>query len=398
MRILLLHMGQVVNIVGGIEQVLANFANEMTKRGNEVSYAYCSDVKGNFCYPVNEKVKMINLVDFIPGHKFHTVKKPWIFKFKRECLRLISVELVKELNLRFELNKLDGAIDALLQELHPDIIISVSFFPAKTVWEADNQHKFPMIVMCHVNVQTLLRWISVSEKKVLNLCDAVQVLMPDDCKQFRKILPDANLICIPNTVPQYDWNLIRKEKLIVNVARLEKHQKRQDLLIKAFSKLVDQYPDWTLELWGDGNGQNEYADELNLLITKLHLTQRVKLCGRTNDVLSVYQRAAVFAFPSAFEGFPLAMTEAMSAGMPVVAYRSCPAVNKLIKDGETGLLVEDGVDALAEGLKKLMENEELRKKMGGAAHEAMKAFAPEKIWDQWEALMKEVIARHHTVS
>lgn len=88
------------------------------------------------------------------------------------------------------------------------------------------------------------------------------------------------------------------------------------------------------------------------------------------------------------------MAEAMSAGLPVVAYRSCPAVNELVRDGETGLLVDDGVDALAEGLKKLMEDQELRERMGRAAHESMKEFAPEKIWDQWEALMQDVIAKH----
>ena len=88
------------------------------------------------------------------------------------------------------------------------------------------------------------------------------------------------------------------------------------------------------------------------------------------------------------------MTEAMSAGLPVVAYHSCPAVNELVRDGETGLLVDDGVDALAEGLKKLMENQELRERMGRVAHESMKEFAPEKIWDQWEALMQDVIAKH----
>ena len=88
------------------------------------------------------------------------------------------------------------------------------------------------------------------------------------------------------------------------------------------------------------------------------------------------------------------MTEAMSAGLPVVAYRSCPAVNELVRDGETGLLVDDGMDALAEGLKKLIEDQELRERMGSAAHESMKEFAPEKIWDEWETLMQDVIAKH----
>ena len=52
------------------------------------------------------------------------------------------------------------------------------------------------------------------------------------------------------------------------------------------------------------------------------------------------------------------------------------------------------MDALAEGLKKLMEDQELREHMGRAAHESMKEFAPEKIWDQWETLMKDTIMHH----
>ena len=137
-----------------------------------------------------------------------------------------------------------------------------------------------------------------------------------------------------------------------------------------------------------------YTEELNGIIHKYRLEERVKLCGNTDNVLSVYRRASIFAFPSAFEGFGLAMTEAMSAGLPVVAYKSCPAVNELVKDGKTGLLVDDGAEALAEGLRKLMKDQELREEMGRAAHEEMHTYAPEKIWDQWEALMKKVIAEH----
>ena len=61
-----------------------------------------------------------------------------------------------------------------------------------------------------------------------------------------------------------------------------------------------------------------------------------------------------------------------------------------MENGKTGLLVEDGVEALAEGLKKLMQNTSLRAHMGNAGHEAMKQYAPEKIWSAWDNLLNQV--------
>lgn len=88
---------------------------------------------------------------------------------------------------------------------------------------------------------------------------------------------------------------------------------------------------------------------------------------------------------------PLALTEAMAVGLPAIGYKSCPAVNELIIDGYNGFLCEDGIDDFAEKLKILMQDAELRKKMGQNARESMKQFAPKKIWDEWEDLINKVV-------
>ena len=118
--------------------------------------------------------------------------------------------------------------------------------------------------------------------------------------------------------------------------------------------------------------------------------------GNSSDIHSHYVASDIFAFPSAFEGFPLAMTEAMSAGLPVVAYKDCPAVNELIENGKDGYLAENGVKPFAEGLQKLMKDRELRSRMGQQAHNAMKQYAPESIWNQWENLLRNVVHLNHT--
>ncbi len=104
------------------------------------------------------------------------------------------------------------------------------------------------------------------------------------------------------------------------------------------------------------------------------------------DVLSIYRRAAIFGFPSAYEGFALAM----SAGLPAVAYQSCPVVNQLVKDGVNGFLVEDGVEPLADALGKLMKDAKLRETLGRQGREDMKEYEEKKVYDRWENLLEEI--------
>ena len=80
----------------------------------------------------------------------------------------------------------------------------------------------------------------------------------------------------------------------------------------------------------------------------------------------------------------------MSMGLPAVGYRNCPAVNELIEDGKNGILCGDGVLPFAGALETLMKDRNLRIAMGNAGKEAMKQYAPEKIWGSWEQVIKEV--------
>lgn len=396
MKILIGGLFQFVGMNGGVERVLVNFANEMHKRGHNVSLLYCTEVKGNAPYVLNPEVHLINLIRWVPCGQFESKQKNLLFKIRRELLRLFNKNAVKNENTRFILNKLGNAAEQVLQEEKPDVFVSIGYTTTAAFVEVAERQGIPIITMTHIDAGSAVQWMSEIERKAVDRSDALQVLMPHDIDLFQRVLSKVSIKWIPNIVPQFEINNGEKEKVIINVARLAKSQKRQHLLINSFAKIAKKFPEWRVEIWGneDGAVDGQYTRELKTLINSCHLNERIKLCGRTDDVLAAHRRASIFAFPSAYEGFPLAMTEAMSAGLPVVAYRSCPAVNELVRDGETGLLVDDGVDALAEGLKKLMEDQELRERMGRAAHESMKEFAPEKIWNQWEALMQDVIAKH----
>ena len=131
--------------------------------------------------------------------------------------------------------------------------------------------------------------------------------------------------------------------------------------------------------------------EIKTFVKKKFPINRVLFSGKINNVNEKLLQADIFAFPSAYEGMPLALTEAMAAGLPAIGYKSWPSVNELIIDGYNGFLCEDGINDFAEKLKILMEDAELRKKMGQNARESMKQFAPEKIWDEWEDLINKVV-------
>ena len=112
--------------------------------------------------------------------------------------------------------------------------------------------------------------------------------------------------------------------------------------------------------------------------------------GTTSNVFSVLSEGDIFAFPSAFEGFGLALAEAMSVGLPVIGYRSCSAVNELILDGENGFLCADGISDLADKLDMLMSDKNLRIRFGKNGKISMQQYEPKLIWDKWESLLKDV--------
>ena len=157
--------------------------------------------------------------------------------------------------------------------------------------------------------------------------------------------------------------------------------------------MAGDYPNWRVELWGGGNDSGaSYAEELREQIRKNHLESQVFLKGESTHIIDEYTKADIFCFPSAYEGFPLAMTEAMSAGLPVVGFKSCTAVADLIDNGKNGILTDDGADALARGLTFLMDSKEKREEIGEQARASMKDYAPEKIWNMWEQLLNEVVS------
>lgn len=142
-------------------------------------------------------------------------------------------------------------IKELLESIKPEVIISFSTKSTLALQMADTYHRYPIISMIHSNINYLLGDCSSLEIQALANSDVVQVLVPEYVGQLQKFLSGSNIVCIPNIVPQMSAdNGDRKGNTIIGVARLDPEQKRQHLLIEAFSRIANQFPGWRVDFWG----------------------------------------------------------------------------------------------------------------------------------------------------
>lgn len=218
--------------------------------------------------------------------------------------------------------------------------------------------------------------------------------MPGFKQAIASRYPNTRVEVIGNVLPQYreqaDLNADKKVYKIVFIGRLVKNHKRPHLLIAAFAEIAAKFPNWNVEIYG-AEDRKSYTESLKKLIAENNLLGRVFLKGTTDNVAAVLKAADLFVFPSAYEGFGLSVGEALSMGVPAIGYKSCSAINELIIDGKTGLLVAGGVAPLSGGMAELMENKDKRVKLGSAAKLDMKKYSAAIIYEKWENLMNSIV-------
>lgn len=388
MKVMLADFHKFIGYSGGIENVFAKMASALSERGYDVIAVFADEKReGEPFFTVPESVKLLNLYH-LPGEK--AVKPSGLTKALREVIRPFSRAAARDQNYRL-LYQAKAQLSRLLEKEKPDVIVSFREPTGRLLLDGVGT-KIPVISMLHNDPDEIFRGSPAEERKALEKSAAIQVLLPSFISKAKKYLHYDHFIAIPNAVnaPHVTADhLAKKDKYTITcVGRLTGRTKRQHLLIEAFARLSKDHPDWQLKLWGD-TYDKPYVASLRSKIKKYGLEKQVFLCGTTKDMDAVWKETDIFAFPSHHEGFPLALSEALSCGIPAIGYRSCPAVNELIQSGETGLLVEEGASALAEGLKKLMESPVLRERFGKNAQMVAEMYRPEIVWGKWEEKIGE---------
>jgi glycosyltransferase involved in cell wall biosynthesis len=221
--------------------------------------------------------------------------------------------------------------------------------------------------------------------------DVLTTVTEADAAAYRRKmrLPGVRVAALPNSVP--DPVLPASDgtaKVVVAAGRLVP-VKRYDLLVEAFAVVAAEHPDWQLRIYGKG----EEHDRLRALIAELRLWNNVFLMGPAAPMEAEWVKGSIGAAASNFEPFGMTIVEAMRCGLPVVS-TDCPyGPGEIIEDGVDGRLVPVGDrEALGAALLEVVRDDELRRRMGRAALENARRFAPEPVVGQAERLFTEAVS------
>ncbi len=212
------------------------------------------------------------------------------------------------------------------------------------------------------------------------------VLLNQDIERKFKAIGLNNTTIIPN--PK-SFSMSQKASMsnhsIVTCGRIEAEKGYFDL-VKAFANFHKDYPEWSLTIVGGGS----LKPKLDNLIDSLRLSKSITVTGYVKDVQKYLLNASIYVMTSRWEGFPMSVTEALEAGLPVVAF-DIPAMEPLVSDNIEGLIVPsfDNVK-FADALKKLASNEEKRVRMSCSAIQKALSLDPQNVALIWDSVFKEL--------
>lgn len=230
------------------------------------------------------------------------------------------------------------------------------------------------------------RWFE--RRVVYRLADALAVLTEADREYYARYLP--RVVMIPNPL---SFNSVTEPsvrgKTILAAGRLDAWEhKGFDTLLEVFSRFHPLFPAWRLQIAGTGEAGRRYLD---VIARNLGVEQAVDFLGFRNDISDVMRASSIFVLSSRYEGFGMVLLEAMSQGCACISF-DCPSgPSDIIQSDVDGLLVSNqDKSGLAEGVVRLIQNEQLRTSLGQAAVVKANQYRVETLGERWLSLFKSI--------
>lgn len=370
---------------GGAERIYCELANILHQSGFNVTCLFYDNKVGETFYPIDNEIERINLyprlkkrINLFRGYEYfvqNNIRDKIIWN--RE-----NLFFVEQLQLFFQYRR-------------PDVAISL-LPPANTPTLMAARDTGVKVIPCNHNVpaqdyENPARWSAnpMDRKRrleSLDYADAIHVLFPQFADWFPKHLQDR-IVSIPNYIsPDFrrPETKASRDKIILGVGRLAE-VKNYLQLIRSWSTIAAQHPDWKVRLFGVGPQLAELKSE----IRNLGIAESVELAGHRNDLADEYRKASIFCHPALFEGFGLSAAEALFMETPVICYADCSGINQFVKDGFNGLAIDrnDPEDALAKALNKLILDQGLRERLGSNGPTSVAHFSIDSYRDNWVQLI-----------
>lgn len=368
---LLLHLGY-----GGIESATINTANSLCDDYDIeiMSFYKLSKTQAN---KLNDKIKVKYLYDDGPNKEefldaFHNHK---IFNILKEGIRSVSILTKKKIRV---INYIKNCDSKYIVSTRYDFSALLSKYGNDNSVKIAQEHHY------HNNNK---RYINILKNKYYNIdyLFALTKTLEDDYKKFLIKNKHTKVVLVPNMlyyIPSKQSKLDKKN--IITISRLD-YGKRNDDIIRAFSKIKEK--DWKLYIIGDGKEFNN----LNKLINDLNMNDRIILTGYKNkeEIEEYMLKSSLFLMASETEGLPMVLLEAMSYGIPCIAYEIASGVNDIIDNNKNGYIIKNrNEEEYIEKIEKVINDSKLRNELGIEAKNKANEFSKEKIVNIWEKILK----------
>lgn len=370
----ILYVTDALAVWGGIERVLSDKARCLVRDyGCEVFVVTTDQGDHPIPFPLDERICVRDL-----NIRFH-------LQYKYRGLLRLKKYLEYERLFRKRMK-------SYLEEIKPDVICCIRDGKVNAI--LDVKGSIPMIFESHAIYKDIILedstflhlFISKIKRKKFSKLDRIVTLTKGDADDWSQVCKKVSVI--PNVVHLNDSGQYStcENKTVIFVGRFD-YQKDHDSLLKIWSVVQKRHPDWLLKAFGNGKTKSYFEK----LVAEQHLN--IQINPAVTDIFDHYIDSSLLVMTSHYEPFGLVLVEAMSCGLPVIAF-NCPyGPSDIITDGVDGFIVEDrNIETFADRICQLIENPALRKKMGNAGVNSSKRYRSEQIMPKWIDLFQKLIS------
>ena len=369
----ILYVTDALAIWGGIERILVEKANYLADQyGYDVHFITVNQGSHPILFPLSSKVRYKDLdIRFHQQYDFNGLGR-LIIKWK---LKQLFIERLRK----------------YVDDIKPDFILTARITLVPGIIAA--KKNIPFIYESHssyISDRFLSDgWFSMLKRRYFNRdvrhASLVVALTDGDASEWKRITP--NVCVIPNVVSLNSSGCYSscESKVAIFVGRFSKQKDIQSLL-KIWSIVSNRHPDWHLHIYGG------YGEEKKVLMDMIkEMGCNISVFPPTLDILAKYRESSLLLLTSLFEPFGLVLPEAMSCGLPVVAF-DCPyGPREIIRDGVDGFVIENrDIDKFAEKVCLLMTDHNLRVKMGNEGIKSSSRYEGNKIMPLWINLFQSL--------
>ena len=373
----ILYIWRSMALLGGIERVLSIKINWLASHGYKVILVTYEQG----CHPI--------ILSLHPNVTIININTP-IYSLSKYPLFLRYFKYIR-MKATFQ-----SRLKDVVEEFHPDIVLTIagcmnvikeiykSCKHAKIIMEShETYHSVTKEYMYRENpvLRIAAKLYDNQNINILNRLSRIVTLTQGDADEWRKHI-STPIEIIPNPLTHYPASITNSQRpycRIIAAGRIE-NVKGFDKLIKAFAIIADKCPQWRVDIFGKGSKESC----LQSLIAQYRLENRIAILPPTKDIYIEYQKSDFYVLSSQHEGLGMVLLEAMSCGIPCLSFDCDYGPREIIKNGVTGLLVENGNNVkLAEGILWMINHPYERIQMGEKARESVKRYQTDYIMLQW---------------